>query len=165
VTDRTVIGFYGRDGEGRPVLWQPFTPCPCGCERTASKLTKYGHVTECACPSCRGRRSRTKGRRAQARGYRRLGGLAPFTPGNEENSGTFSVEVQAEMKAGRQIPREFVRFARSEWARRAWSQAERAIPAGVQAEPAIYCELPKEDGGGAFLIVTLGPSHVKAKAV
>lgn len=131
--------------------WQPYSQCPCGCEVIGAKLSvKSGHVHGCTCRSCLGRRVRRSGRAAQARGYRRLGGTAPFTPGNEENSGTHSVEIQVEAKSGRQVPASLLKFARTEWARRAWSQAERAIPAGVQAEPSIYAERE-----GWQLLVTL----------
>lgn len=129
--------------------WIPFAPCPCGCPVQSAKLsTRTGHVRGCSCRPCLGRRSKRKGRAAQARGYRALGGSAPFTPGHEENQGVLSVEVAVESKAGHQVPRSLLKFARSEWSRRAWSQAERSIPAAMQAHPAIYCE----DEGWALLV-------------
>ena len=133
--------------------WVPFTACPCGeCEVVAAKLTKFGHALGCGCRSCIGRRNKRSGRKAQARSYRRLGGLAPFTPGHEENAGTFSVEVQVESKSGKQIPASFSKFTTLEWTRRALSQAERAIPEGVKANAAIYMEIPRQ---GAYLVVKL----------
>jgi hypothetical protein len=57
-----------------------------------------------------------------------------------------------EAKAGAQVPASFAKFAGLEWTRRAISQAERAIPVGVQANPAVYIEVPRK---GAWLVVKL----------
>jgi len=133
-------------------------PCNCGCNVIGTKLKvksciETGCVVGCRSRICTGRRNKRKGRKAQARGYRLLGGSAPFTPGHEENAGTLTVEVQVEMKSGSQIPANFRRFIELEWTRRALSQAERAVPEGVQANPALYLEPPR---AGRWLVVRLG---------
>ena len=124
--------------------WVPGSPCPCqpgGCGVTSYKLSvRTGHAMSCVCHSCVGRRNRSSGRRAQARGYRRLGGSALFTPSHEENAGTHSIKVQVEWKSGKQVPASIMSFARSLWARDGWHQAEMAIPAGAQADPSIGIE-------------------------
>lgn len=140
--------------------YQPLGPCACkeeACTVVGTKLQKAlpgddgpAHLVRCNCRRHRNKRNQKKGRRAQGRGYRRLGGTAPFSPGHEENQGVLSVEVAVEAKAGNQIPRSLLKFARTGWARRAWSQAERSIPTGVQAEPSIYVEVE-----GWELLVTL----------
>lgn len=133
--------------------FQELGPCPCfTCDKVGTKLAKRsGHLVGCTCRSCLGRRNRERGRKAQGRGYRRLGGDAKFTPGHEENQGVLSIEVGVESKQGQQIPASLLSFARGVWARRAWSQAERAIPEGVQADPAIYIE----SEGWQLLVVKL----------
>lgn len=57
-----------------------------------------------------------------------------------------------ESKAGKQVPASFTKFVGLDWTRRALSQAERAIPEGVVAAPAIYLE---PAGGGIWLVVRL----------
>lgn len=128
--------------------------CPGGCGAPVQYgLSRYGKALRtCQCRDTIGRRNKRKGRKAQARGYRRLGGSAPFTPGNEENQGVLSVEVGVESKAGKQVPASFTRFVALEWTRRALSQAERSIPVGVEASPAVYLE---PAGGGRWLVVKL----------
>lgn len=132
-----------------------YQECGCGCQtigwKEKVKGCAPGCVVGCRSRSCVGRRNKRKGRAAQARGYRRLGGSAPFTPGHEENAGVLSVELAVEAKSGAQVPRSLLKFARTEWARRAWSQAERSIADGVQADPAIYCEAE----GWALLVALL----------
>jgi hypothetical protein len=131
----------------------PGAPCPCGLDGCAgSKLSsKTGHVARsCICPSCRNRRNVHRGKRAQANVHRGLGGVG-FTPYHEESGRTYSLEVQIESKSGYQIPRSFAAFSKLDWTRHALGQAERAIPAGVQAYPALYLELPER--GGRWLVV------------
>jgi hypothetical protein len=125
----------------------PGDACHCGLEgcRGSKLSSKTGHVVGCVCRPCLGRRNRKKGHRAQATAHRKLGGTG-FTPHDEESGRTYSVEVQAEVKAGSQIPRSFVAFSGLDWTRRAFSQAERAIPVGVQAYPAVYLQLPERKG-------------------
>lgn len=124
--------------------------CPCGCT-VIGKEQRTGHARGCSCRPCIGRRNRRKGHAGQAKMHRALGGVG-FTPHDEESGRTYSVEVQVEAKVGDQIPRTFVAFSETDWLRRALSQAERAIPAGVQAFPAVYCQ---PSGGGRWLIVKL----------
>ena len=119
--------------------WQPFTPCPCGCGVVAGKLSmKTGHVIGCKCHSCIGLRNRRKGQKNQALSHRRLGGQG-FTPTNEESARAYDVKVsiQPEHKTGEQVPKSFDKFVSTEWFRRALSQAERAIPTGSGALPAV----------------------------
>ena len=133
--------------------WDGWPDCPCGCGEQGLKLQARHdrHLIGCKCRPCLGRRSKKKGRAAQARGYRALGGTLPWSPGHEENQGVLSIEVSLESKSGAQVPRQLVRFAESEWARRAWDQADRAIPVGMSAYPSVYCE----PGGGWAILVTL----------
>jgi hypothetical protein len=125
----------------------PGAPCFCGIEGcTGSKLSsKTGHVVGCLCRPCLGRRNQKRGKRGQAVAHRNLGGVG-FTPSNEESGRTYSVEVQVEVKAGAQVPASFQKFASLDWTRRALSQADRAIPVGVQAYPAVYLRLPERKG-------------------
>ena len=119
--------------------WQPFTPCPCGCGVVAGKLSmKTGHVIGCKCRSCIGLRNRRKGQKNQALSHRRLGGQG-FTPTNEESARAYDVKVsvQPEHKTGEQVPKSFDKFGGTDWSRRALSQAERAIPTGSDALPAV----------------------------
>lgn len=135
------------------MIQAPYYPgdlCPCGCEATGSKLNRFGHVAlYCNCFSCRNRRNQKRGKRAQAKSHRLLGGVG-FTPHDEESGKTYSVECQIEVKQGLQIPASFVKFSRLDWTREALSQAERAIPVGVQAFPTL-CLQPV--GGGMWLMV------------
>lgn len=139
------------------LAWQPYNPCPCGCGTVGWKLRKNGHVVGCGCPSCRNRRNQKKGRVGQANAHKALGG-AGFTPHHEESGRTYSVEIQAEVKKGAQVPAALTKLVSLDWTRRALSQADRAIPEGVQAFPAVYMEPP---GGGAWLLVEIRPPRNK----
>lgn len=140
--------------------WLPYSPCPCGCDVTASKLSvKSGHVVKCECHSCRGRRNQRKGKRGEHNRHRNLGGVG-FTP-QDELGHAYSVEIVTQDKKGSVIPRNFVTFIESEFYRHAISQAERSIPVGVQASPSLYLE---PAGGGAFLVVQVIPRKRKAGA-
>jgi hypothetical protein len=145
------IGYQGRDPEGNLVLWQPYTPCPCGCEVTGSKLSRSGHVSRCACRSCIGTRNQRKGKRGQANAHRLMGGEG-FTPSNEESGRAYSLNHRIEAKKGQQIPAAFVKFLGLDWTRRAFSQAKRGKPVGEESVPSIYLELA---GGGAYLVTEL----------
>lgn len=128
-------------------------PCPCGgLNCSGERVTKHGHVRNCSCRSCIGRRNRVRGQRGQRNAHRALGGTG-FTPSNEESARTYVLQVQVETKAGAQIPRNFVTFTSSDWLRRALRQAEMAIPIGTDAKAAVAM-LP--EGGGKWLVVKLG---------
>ena len=140
-------------GASSPVS-QPMGECPCGqCGHVGTKLTRYGHLIGCRCRPCLGRRSKRKGRAAQARGYRALGGTAPFTPGHEESQGVLSVEVAAEAKAGAQIPRSLLKFARTVADRVVFMDGGRIVEA---APPAQFFSAPKTDRAKLFLSQVLG---------
>lgn len=120
-----------------------YGPCPCGCPvRSAHASAKTGHVRGCVCRPCVGRRSRRAGRKHQTDGHRALGGDPRFSPANEETARTYTVELMVEHKSGDQVPRSFRKFVALEWTRRALSQAERALPVGSGARPAITMSWP-----------------------
>lgn len=123
---------------GQP--WQGWPACPCGCGVDGLKLSvKTGHVArDCACRPCIGRRNQQKGKRAQAKTHRALGGTG-FTPSNEESARPYQVEVTVmpEVKHGQQVPANFDRFIESEWFRRALDQSSRAVPTGSGALPCV----------------------------
>ena len=132
--------------------WTVGAPCPCGNGETGGKLTRFGHVIGCICPSCRGRRNRRAGQRSQAKGYHQLDGKRPNAPTHEEWMDVSELHVKWENKHGEQIPASFRRFVELEWTRRALSQAERSIPIGVQAYAAVRLDLGR---GGTYMVVRL----------
>ena len=126
---------------------QDFGPCPCSytdppwlhtCTAEGTKLTRYGHLVGCNCPSCRGRRSKRKGQKAQAKMHKRLGGQG-FTPSNEESARPYEVTVlvMPESKTGGQVPASWDKFIGTEWFRRALDQSTRAAPVGSGVLPAV----------------------------
>jgi hypothetical protein len=137
----------------RELPWPEWPTCPCGCGTEGLKLqTRHDkHLVGCVCRVCLGRRSQKKGRRAQHRAHKILGGHG-FSPFNEESGRTYSVEVQIEAKAGAQIPAAFSKFVGLDWTRRALQQAASGTPEGVVAFPAVYLE---PEGGGQWLLVDL----------
>ena len=132
---------------------QEMGPCPCGwllhdadddgtfeeplCP-PGTKLTKYGHLVGCRCPSCRGRRNKRSGQRTEAKRHRRLGGQGQ-TP-RDELAYSYSINVTTEDKHGAQIPANFLRFLDLEWTRHALRQAEKKIPVGSDAQPALVLD-------------------------
>jgi hypothetical protein len=70
-----------------------------------------------------------RGKRAQAKGHRALGGQG-FTPSNEESVGGYTIHVQVEHKSGAQIPASFRSFVETEWLRHAMNQATNAVRVG-----------------------------------
>jgi hypothetical protein len=133
--------------------YHPGDPCPCevpGC--VGSKLSfKTGHVSRgCICRSCIGRRNRKKGQAGEARRHRRLGGVG--TTPRDELAHCYSINVTTEDKVGKQIPASFRTFIDSEKARVWFRQAEKKLPIGNDAFPALYLELSQ---GQAFLVVKL----------
>jgi hypothetical protein len=123
--------------------------CPCGCGITGSRLSeRTGHIVRlCGCPSCRNSRNVKRGKRAQAKTHQALDGSG-FTPYHEESGLFYDLTVRPEVKAGAQIPATFRKFLLTDWFRRALSQSERAIPAGVDARPAVSID-------GRWLVVDL----------
>lgn len=140
-------------------LWTPYTACPCGCDVTAHKLTRFGHVVGCECMSCRNRRNKKRGHRAQGKMHKALGGLGA-SPTNEEGAAPYTVSVKVEAKQGAQIPANFVRFIESEFYRHAIRQAEKSIPVGTDPYPGLYLQLP---GGGAYLVVQVSARRRRVK--
>lgn len=137
----------------RPEPWPGWPLCPCGqCEVEGLKLNRFGHVVGCRCPSCRGRNNRERGKNANRRAHRALAPELERTI-DDDIFHAYPIEVSLEVKSGQQVPASIARFCRSEWARHAWRQAERKVPVGVQASPAIYVELAPSE---AFLVVRLG---------
>lgn len=122
--------------------FRPGETCPCGCGITGNKLSfKTGHIVRvCGCHSCRNSRSVKKGKRAQAKGHRALGGIG-FTPSNEETHNGYDVRVQVEHKHG--YPDQTVmlrRFIQTEFFRHALSQAQRAQRIGDGSHPGMMLD-------------------------
>ena len=117
---------------------QELGPCPCGCLIQGTKVTRAGHLRDCTCHSCIGRRNKRKGQKAQAKMHRRLGGEG-FTPSHEEAARPYTVEVTVmpESKTGSQVPASFDKFIGTEWFRRALDQSTRAVPVGTGVRPAV----------------------------
>ncbi len=134
--------------------WPGFPACPCGCGATGLKLqvrlAKDGrhHVVGCKCRSCIGRRNRQAGQASERRRHKRLGGQGG-TP-NDELAYCYSINVSTQDKHGGQIPASFVAFITSEWARHALRQAEKKLPVGSDAMPALYLEPTRL---GSWLVV------------
>lgn len=139
-------------------------PCPCpyvGCSAYASRLNKRGHAWGCKCPSCVGSRSRSKGRDAQARMHKRLGG-ARLRSSHEEAARPYPVNLAVESKAGASVPREFHKAVETEWFKAAIEQAReqldevtlRAVIAGDAGVvyPAVYIELSRN----RWIVVAVG---------
>jgi hypothetical protein len=130
--------------------------CPCGeeaCKMLGTKLRQDGHLVGCGCTSHRNSRNQKKGKRAQAKGHRALGGIG-FTPSNEESHGAYDLRVQVEHKTGEQVPASFRKFVTLDWTRRALNQAERAVRVGDGAHPSVMID-------GRWLIVdcrSIGPT-------
>jgi len=78
--------------------------CACGCGLYGTPRKKpLGHIRDCACAQCRGKRNRVKGLKKQRDARKRLG-VAPsnkFGDSNEEN--WQDVMFANECKAGKQI--------------------------------------------------------------
>jgi hypothetical protein len=124
---------------------QPMGPCPCNleiqgrrCTMVGTKLTRYGHLVACSCPTCTGRRNKRSGQRAQAKMHKRLGGEG-FTPTHEEAARPYTIEVTVmpESKTGGQVPANWDRFIATDWFRRALDQSTRATPVGSGVLPAV----------------------------
>jgi hypothetical protein len=75
----------------------------------ADEHVKHKHKRGCPCPSCRGRRNRRSGKRAQAGAYRQAGGVEAFRDAvtNEETWSAFdwAPGVRWEAKSGSSIPK------------------------------------------------------------
>lgn len=122
---------------------QEMGPCPCRiegsiwgtvqmrCTVQGTKLTRYGHLVGCTCPSCIGRRNRRSGQKTEAKRHRRLGGQGQ-TP-RDELAFSYSINITTEDKHGAQIPRNFLSFIDLEWTRHALRQAEKKVPVGSDA--------------------------------
>lgn len=133
--------------------WQPYDPCPCDCGQVGWKLKRNGHVVGCSCRSCIGKRNRAKGQRTEANRHRNLGGQGWTV--RDEFPHTYPITVTTEDKTGNQIPASFTKFLGLEWTRHALRQAEKKMPVGNDAFPALYLEPP---GGGAWLLVKVHPA-------
>lgn len=151
--------------DGHPTQpWEPYHPCPCGCQvigwklKTSKKVcVEGGCVVGCNSPSCRNRRNQKRGKRGEYNRHRQLGGKG-WTP-TDEMGHVYSIEIVTQDKKGAVIPMNFRRFVASEWARHALSQAERSVPEGVSCYEALYLEPPE---GGAWLVVRLPAPRGKA---
>jgi hypothetical protein len=135
------VSKYEVDVVGASMTFVPGQACPCGCGVTGSKLSfKTGHIVRlCGCSSCRNSRNVKRGKRAQAKGHKALGGVG-FTPGNEESTNGYDVRCQVEHKAGAQVPQNFRAFIAGEWFRHALSQADRARRVGDGSMPAVMID-------------------------
>ena len=135
---------------------QDFGPCPCGetyyaspCRMEGTKLTRFGHLVGCKCPSCTGRRNKRKGQAAEARAHKRLGGTGPTV--RDDLFHCYSVNLSVETKTGAtNIPAKLLTAARSEWVRHALGQAIKKTPVGSDALPTIALEVSPSE---AYLIV------------
>lgn len=130
--------------------WATWPECPCGCGHEGLKLTRAGHVKGCACRSCTGKRNRKKGQAAEARRHRSLGGVG--TTPRDELAHCYSLNITTEDKTGAQIPAKFISFVHSETARHWFRQAEKKLPVGNDALPALYLEVTS---GETYLVVKL----------
>jgi len=128
---------------------QSFGPCPCrgpgnyfltgsGCDLEGTKLTRYGHLVGCLCRSCIGRRNKRSGQRTEAKRHRRLGGQGQ-TP-RDELAYSYSINVTTEDKTGKQIPLNFLRFIEGKWFKDSIRQAEKKLPVGSDAYPAVILD-------------------------
>ena len=125
---------------------QSMGACPCEKEEgrggkcvVGTKLTRRGHLIGCTCRPCIGSRNKRKGRRSEAKTYRALGGEGPQTL-KDDLMFTMSLDIAYENKSGAQIPQSFKRFIESEWLRHALRQAEKKIPVGSNADPAVVLD-------------------------
>ena len=131
---------------------QSLGACPCGsCDVMSTKLNRFGHVVGCQCVSCRNRNNRKRGKAANARAHKRLAPQLQRTI-DDDVFHAYPLEVSLEVKQGQQIPASLEKFCHGEWARHAWRQAEKKVPVGVQAYPAIYVELAPSE---PYLVVKL----------
>lgn len=141
--------------------WEGWPACLCGCgvENLKLQATKLSgddifHVKGCACVRHRNRRNQQKGKDAQAKTHRNLGGTG-FTPANEESARPYELLVMPEVKTGQakgsQIPASWDSFIKTEWFRRALDQAIRAVPVGSGARPCVVIR-------GDFAIVDIRKS-------
>lgn len=130
-----------------------YPECACGCGLTGELTKKTGHVRRlCKCNECKGRRNQKKGQRGQRAAHRALGGIGN-TPSNEEWWRAMSLDVWVEVKAGQQIPVTFTKFIEGAWFRSALGQAQRALPVGVDAKPAVFLVLPNR--GGKWIVAKM----------
>ena len=132
---------------------QDFGPCPCQEWNTrpcveGTKLTRRGHLVGCLCNGCIGLRNKRKGQKTEAKRHRRLGGEGQ-TP-RDELAYSYSINVTTEDKGGKQIPQAFRRFLVLEWTRHALRQAEKKIPVGSDALPALWLDVGP---AGTWLLV------------
>ncbi len=137
-----------------PPGWNPYDPCACGCGEIGYRLTKVlpdddvSHVFGCKCRRHIGKRNRKAGQRTEANRHRNLGGEGQTR--RDEFPDTYTVACTTEDKRGEQIPASFLKFLALEWTRHALRQAEKKMPVGNDAFPALYLEPP---GGSAWLLV------------
>ena len=139
---------------------QNLGPCPCRfevwsagqppttCRIEGTKLKKNGHLVGCGCRSCIGTRNRAKGQATEAKRHRRLGGQGQ-TP-RDELAYSYSVNVTTEDKTGAQIPASFTKFLGLDWTRHALRQAEKKLPVGSDALPALFLDCGR---AGTWLVV------------
>lgn len=120
--------------------WAGYPGCPCGLlDCFGQKIANAtGHVKGCICVSCRGRSNRSAGHRSQDRAHKKLGGSGRSREHEEANKPyTVEVTLQAESKIGGQVPQSWRDFIGSRWFEDARRQAERAVPFGSGALPAV----------------------------
>lgn len=130
--------------------WPGYPACPCSCGATGLKLQMRHdrHLVGCACRSCLGRRVRKSGKAGNRRAHLRLGG-GPRTV-DDDLFYAYSINVTIESKTGRQVEGSFTKFVRGEKARHWFVQAEKKIPVGADAMPALYLELAPSE---SYLVV------------
>lgn len=139
---------------------QEFGPCPCmhvyqgtdfepvSCGVQGTKLKRNGHLVGCRCRPCIGLRNKRAGKATEARRHRNLGGTGG-TP-RDELAYAYSINITTEDKHGQQIPANFTRFLELDWTRRALRQAEKKLPVGSDALPALYLDCGRS---GSWLVV------------
>jgi len=135
---------------------QALGPCPCEDDGSlrqgqcvwGTRLQKNGHLKGCLCRPCIGRRNRRSGQRTEAKRHRRLGGQGQ-TP-RDELAYSYSINITSEDKHGAQIPANFLKFIELEWTRHALRQAEKKLPIGSDAMPALVLDCGRK---GMWMVV------------
>ncbi len=127
--------------------------CVCGCGLFGTpKKRPEGHIRDCRCPKCNGKRNRAKGD-SKARLARKTLGIPGVNSRHEE---VWGGSVRVEVKAGAQIKPVATAFLKCE------AQSEQARPIGDNRPFMLVC-MP--DGWKSGLIVMRLEEYVKHHGV
>lgn len=119
-----------------PQFKETIIACPCGCGAYGIP-TKNGHPKRCpdACPSCRGRRNRARGKRAERDMRKRVGATVATNMHAAIGEEAWGGPIRWEAKAGKQVDPIATRFLLAE----RQSEQNRRIgdtrPSGMLARP------------------------------